>query len=108
MINTNQVRYPDTYPNKQHLKDLFNSGNGLQTKQNVTFNGGTGDAIYLFSAGYLKQNGLIDKNSYDRYDLLLNVNAKLRDNLQLNVKISGNQTENKRPAAVPSAWNAYK
>ncbi len=95
-------KYPDTYPNKQHLKDLFNSGNGLQTKQNLTFNGGTGNTIYLFSAGYLRQNGLIEKNNYDRYDLLLNVNAKLKDNLQLNVKISGNQTQDKRPAAVPA------
>ena len=93
-------QYPDTYPNKQHVKDLFNSGNGLQTKQNVTFTGGTGDATYLFSAGYLKQNGLIAKNNYDRYDMLLNVNAKLRNNLQLNVKLSGNQSENERPAAV--------
>jgi TonB-linked SusC/RagA family outer membrane protein len=95
-------KYPDTYPNKKHLKDLFNSGNGLQTKQNITFNGGTGDAAYLFSAGYLKQNGLMKRNSYDRYDLLLNVNAKLRNDIQLNVKLSGNQTQDKRPAAVPA------
>lgn len=102
IANFKSGQYPDTYPNKKHLQDLFNSGNGLQTKQNVSFNGGTGDAVYLFSAGYLKQNGLMAKNTYDRYDLLLNVNASLRDNLKLNVKISGYQSTDKRPAAVPA------
>ncbi|HLU90930.1 MAG TPA: SusC/RagA family TonB-linked outer membrane protein, partial [Cyclobacteriaceae bacterium] len=28
---------PDNYPNKHHLRDLFNSGSGLQTKHNLTF-----------------------------------------------------------------------
>ncbi|WP_236974416.1 SusC/RagA family TonB-linked outer membrane protein [Membranihabitans maritimus] len=91
---------PDDYPNKSHLEDLFNSGNGLQTKHNLTFRGGTEEAVYLFSAGYLKQNGLVRRNEYDRYDLQLNVNSRLKDNLNLNIKLFGYQSLNERPAGI--------
>ncbi|RIH67018.1 SusC/RagA family TonB-linked outer membrane protein [Mariniphaga sediminis] len=91
---------PDNYPNKHHLKDLFNSGDGLQMKHNITFNGGTEGAQYLFSTGYLKQNGLIEQNEYDRYDMLLNVNSKLNNNLTLNVKFNGSQSIRNRPAGI--------
>lgn len=91
---------PDNYPNKHHLKDLFNSGNGLQTKHNLTFTGGTEDARYLFSTGYLKQNGIIEQNGYDRYDLRLNVSSNLRDNVRLNAILSGTQSLRNRPAGI--------
>jgi TonB-linked SusC/RagA family outer membrane protein len=90
----------DKYPNKHHLRDLFNSGNGFQTRQNLTLSGGKEDVQYLFSAGYLRQNGNIAKNYYDRYDLRLNVNSKLRDNMRLNVKLFGNQSLRMEPAGV--------
>jgi TonB-linked SusC/RagA family outer membrane protein len=90
----------DNFPNKHHLKDLFNSGNGLQTKHNLTFKGGTEDARYLFSTGYLKQNGIIEQNEYDRYDIRLNINSKLNDNFRLNAKFSGNQSLRNRPAGI--------
>ena len=94
---------PDNFPNKSHLKDLLNSNNGLQTKHNLTFKGGTKEALYFFSVGYLKQNGLVAKNSYDRYDMMLNVKSDLRDNLVLNVKVSGNTSTEKRPAGIITA-----
>src|SRR5680860_516239 len=92
----------DNYPNKHHLKDLFNSGSGLQTKHNLTFKGGTEDARYLFSTGYLKQNGIIEQNEYDRYDMRLNINSKLHDNLRLNAIFSGNQSLGNSPAGITS------
>ena len=91
---------PDNFPNKHHLKDLFNSGSGLQTKHNLTFSGGTESNRYLFSAGYLRQNGLIEQNHYDRYDMRLNMNSKLEENLNLNVKLFGNQALRKEPAGI--------
>ncbi|MGI6572103.1 MAG: SusC/RagA family TonB-linked outer membrane protein [Fermentimonas sp.] len=93
----------DNYPNKKHLKDLLNSNNGLQTKHNLTFKGGAKDALYFFSVGYLKQNGLVAKNNYDRYDMMLNVKSEFRDNLVLNVKLSGISSTEKRPAGVRSS-----
>src|SRR5690606_14970439 len=91
---------PDNYPNKHHLKDLFNSGNGLQTKHNLTFRGGNEDARYLFSTGYLKQNGLIEQNEYDRYDLRLNVNSNLNNKFRLGAKLVGSQSYRNRPAGI--------
>ncbi len=91
---------PDNYPNKHHFKDLFNSGNGLQMKHNLSFSGGTKDTRYLFSTGYLKQNGIIEQNEYDRYDMLLSVNSNLNDNLRLNAKLQGSQSDRNRPAGI--------
>lgn len=91
---------PDNYPNKHHLKDLFNSGSGIQTKHNLTFKGGTDGARYLFSAGYLKQNGLIEQNEFDRYDMRLNINSQLNEKLKFSAKLAGNQSLRNRPAGI--------
>jgi TonB-dependent starch-binding outer membrane protein SusC len=91
---------PDEYPNKYHLRDFFNSGNGLQTKHNLTFSGGTKAVRYLFSAGYLRKNGVVAKNYNDRYDVLLNVYSELRDNLKLNVSFKGINDLIKEPAII--------
>lgn len=92
--------YPDEYPNKHHLRDLFKTGNGLQTKHNFTIQGGSKQSTYLFSTGYLRQNGLIKNNAYDRYDLQLNVNNQLKENLKLNIKLMGYQSLTDKPAGI--------
>lgn len=79
-------QYPDEFPNVHHADDLFHSGSGLQLKHNLELSGGAGNTQYLFSAGYLKQDGIVKKVSYDRYDLRLNLHSSLRDNLQLDVR----------------------
>src|SRR5699024_5668663 len=90
----------DNYPNKHHLKDLFNSGNGFQSKHNLSFQGGGEDTRYLFSIGYLSQNGLIEQNNYNRYDLFLNVDSDLKDYLRLSAKLFGNQSLSNEPAGI--------
>lgn len=92
--------YPDEYPNKQHVQDLFNSGNGFQQKHNLTFSGGTENTQYLFSTGYLMQNGLISETQFGRYDLRLNLNSDLRNNLNLDVKLFGNYSNQETPAMI--------
>lgn len=94
--------YPDEYPNKHHLKDLFKTGNGLQTRHNFTVQGGSEQSTYLISTGYLRQNGLIRNNSYDRYDLQLNFSNQLRERLRLTAKIMGYQSINDKPAGIAS------
>jgi len=90
-------QYPDEYPNKHHIRDLFNSGNGFQTKHNLSINGTQGGTQYLFSIGYLNQNGLIEKTDYGRYDMRLNLTSELKDNLKLNVKLFGNSSTQNEP-----------
>lgn len=90
----------DNYPNKHHVRDLYNSGSGFQTKQNLTFSGGTEAIQYLVSAGYLKQKGVIDRNYYDRYDLRLNINSNLSENLKLNALFKSTFGKRNEPAIV--------
>ncbi len=80
---------PDNYANVNHYKDLFESGSGFQTNHSVGFSGGSENVTYNFSTGYLKQDGLIDQNSYERYNFLLNIDAKIADRLQLSVSTNG-------------------
>lgn len=92
--------YPDTYPNKNHVKDLFTSGSGLQTKHNVSVNGSQGGTKYLFSVGYLNQDGIVQKTNYERYDFRLNMDTKVRSNLTLSVKLAGNFAAQNSPAMM--------
>lgn len=88
---------PDNYPNVPHLKNLLTSGSGFQTYHNVSLAGGDGKNSYLFSLGYLNQNGIVRKNDYDKYNFLLNFDSKIKDNLKLAVNLSGNTANTDEP-----------
>jgi TonB-linked SusC/RagA family outer membrane protein len=80
---------PDNYPNQKLHEDLFNSGSGFQTGHNIGFSGGSAKNFYNFSAGYLRQDGLIEQNRFDRYNFLANIDSKLSDKIQLSVSLQG-------------------
>lgn len=80
---------PDNYPNVPHLKNLLNSGSGFQTSHNASFMGGDEKNSYLFSLGYLNQNGLVAKNSYSRYNFGFNFDSKIKKNIDLKVNMNG-------------------
>jgi len=88
---------PDNYPNVPHLKNLLNSGSGFQTNHNLSFTGGDANNSYLFSLGYLHQDGIVAKNSYDRYNFGLNIDSKIRKNLTLKVNLNGYSSGTKEP-----------
>ena len=88
---------PDNFPNVPHLKNLLNSGSGFQTNHNLSFTGGDAKNTYLFSVGYLSQDGLVRKNTYNKYNILLNFDSKLKDNLTLRVNLSGNAANTDEP-----------
>lgn len=88
---------PVNYPNFDHIGHLFESGNAVETIHNINMRGGSEVSQFLFSFGYYNQQGLIKKNYGDKYDLRLNVNSKLRKNLDLSVKLYGQKYENKQP-----------
>ncbi len=93
----------DSYPNVHHLEDLLTSGNGFQTKHNLTFKDGSDRMQYLFSAGYLKKNGMIEKNQYNRTNVLLNLTSELSNNFKLNLNINGNTANHEIPASHNSS-----
>ena len=57
---------------------------------------------FFASASYFTQEGILDKSTFDRYNLLLNLNSQLTDKLNLDLRIAPSITENQRvPASAP-------
>lgn len=96
---------PYEYPNTKHLENFFNSGNGLQTKHNLSLSGKDGRTQYYVSLGYLAQNGLIKKVDLDRYDIRLNLTSALKDNLTLSAKMYSNHSLRNEPAQLSEGQN---
>lgn len=87
----------DNYPDVPHLQNLLNSGSGFQTNHNLGFSGGSEKSTYLFTLGYLNQDGLVAKNNYQRYNFMLNFNGEILENLKLNVNLNGNSAKTNEP-----------
>lgn len=90
---------PINYPNFDHINYLFGSGSGMENKHDISVRGGTPGTQYLVSAGYFNQQGLIKKNSENQYNIRLNLDTELRNNLTFSAKLSGLATNNNRPMA---------
>ncbi|MEX2565273.1 MAG: SusC/RagA family TonB-linked outer membrane protein [Cyclobacteriaceae bacterium] len=80
---------PDNYPNFDHIDYLFGSGNGLETKHNISMRGGNPATQYMVSTNYYEQHGLIKKNKADRYNIRANLSTELKDNLNFDLRLSG-------------------
>jgi TonB-linked SusC/RagA family outer membrane protein len=91
---------PDNYANKRHYDDLVKSGNGLQNEHYVSFTGGTAKNSYLFSLGYLNQNGFVAETNHNHYNALINVNNKLSETFRLNVKFAGRNGATSQPTTI--------
>ncbi|PXV58927.1 TonB-linked SusC/RagA family outer membrane protein [Dysgonomonas alginatilytica] len=76
---------------------MLESGSGFQTEHNLNISGGSSRSLYFLSLGYLRQNGLVAKNNYDRYNFVLNLDNKLADNLTLRASISGKTQKTEEP-----------
>lgn len=88
------------YPNFNHIKYLFNTGSGIETKHGLTMSGGTPGTQYMFSVGYYNQQGIVQENFGKRYDMRLNLNTKLKNNISLNVNLSGNKYNGEEPSSL--------
>jgi TonB-linked SusC/RagA family outer membrane protein len=96
---------PDNYPNVPHLKNLLNSGSGFQTNHSLSFMGGDDKNSYLFSLGYLDQDGIVAKNNYARYNFGLNIDSKIRENLNLQVNLNGYSQNTDEPRSTGDMEN---
>ncbi len=79
----NRVAYPNT-----DWLGLFWSGNGFQQNHYLGVSGGSDKVQYLFSLGYLDQQGISKNTKGQRYTARLNLTAKVKDNLTVNADIS--------------------
>lgn len=90
----------DNFPNKRHYDDLISSGSGIQTNHHLNILGGTAKNSYMVSFGFLNQEGLIAETSFNRYNMRVNLDNKLTDNIKLNVILSGRSAKDGEPTAV--------
>ena len=89
---------PDHYANARYLDEVF-SRKGLQTGHDVTINGGNAENKYMVSFGYLKQNGIVEKNDYQRYNARVNLINEILPGLKLTSLLSGVYGNRKEPMA---------
>ena len=97
---------PDNYPNTRFLEDLF-SRNGIQTSHTLTVNGGDENNKYYVSAGILDQQGIVPKNSFNRYNFRMNLNNKLGEKFELNSRFFGVLEERKEPQATANKGGGF-
>jgi TonB-linked SusC/RagA family outer membrane protein len=89
---TNAIDLPkplQAFPN--NVKDIFQ--NGYNWQNNIAFQGGTDRSAFRFSYGYLKNEGVIEKNVLHRHNFSLNVSSRV--NNYLTVSASANYSNNR-------------
>ena len=96
---------PDNYPNSDFIGRVLKR-QAAQTGHNITIANGVGSSNYLLSVGYLYQNGIIDENNYNRYNLRLNVVSEITDKLKLTSRLAGVQVYDEQPSGPATLGNA--
>lgn len=67
---------PDLYPDTDWL-GLFYRNNALQQSHRVEVSGGSDKSTYMFSAGYIGRDGVIDHAESARYNVRANVSTEI-------------------------------
>ncbi|WPP51814.1 SusC/RagA family TonB-linked outer membrane protein [Catalinimonas niigatensis] len=96
---------PDNYPNSDFINNVLKK-QSAQTGHNITISNGMGASNYLLSLGYLYQNGIIEENNYNRYNLRLNVVSEISKKLRLTSRLAGVQVYDEQPTGPASLGNA--
>ncbi|MDO4527154.1 MAG: SusC/RagA family TonB-linked outer membrane protein, partial [Candidatus Saccharibacteria bacterium] len=86
---------PDNFANSRYLEDLFHTG--MQTGHDLSVSGGSESNKYMLSVGYLYQDGIVDKNNYQRFNARLNMVSTLWKNVTLTSRIQGVYGDRKQP-----------
>lgn len=76
----------DNYPNT-NWTDLFYK-TGLMHNHRVEISGGKDGTTYMFSAGYMGQEGIVLNSNYDRYNIRGNINSKISKVLSASANLS--------------------
>ncbi|WP_289064062.1 TonB-dependent receptor [uncultured Zobellia sp.] len=98
---------PDNYPNTKFLEDLF-SKNGVQTSHTLTLNGGDEKNKYYVSAGILEQDGIVPKNSFNRYNFRMNLQNKLGSKFDLSTRFYGSVEKREEPQVTGNKGSGYQ
>lgn len=91
---------PVNFPNFDHIGNLFNSGNGISSRHDMSVRGGSEQTQYMFSLGYYNENGIITKNDANRYNIRVNLDSRLNSKLKFSLKMAGNLNKNTQPSGI--------
>ena len=89
---------PDNYPDTD-WHDLFYK-TGFMQNHRAEISGGNGGTSYMFSVGYLGQDGIVKNSEYDRYTVRGNVNSKISNVITAGVNLSFMYGDMKEPISA--------
>lgn len=95
-----------TYGNTDWFDMLFKSTAPSYTNT-VSLSGGTDRFKYFVSLGAYNQKGIIDRTSYDRYNVRANLDGQVTKDFSLSFSISGRESEKKEPGLTAGVGNSY-
>lgn len=85
----------DGWDNVNYVDKVF--GTGTNSKHNVTLQGGSETAHYYLSGGYMNQKGNIDNFDYRRYNMRVNLDAKIGNDWKVTFGSVGTVGKRKTP-----------
>ena len=87
--------------------DAVQRDNAFRQEHQLSVNGGSEKTKYMFSLGYLNEDGNIDNYGYNRLNLRSNIDAKLTKSLTFTLGVSGRieKRDSPRYSADPNAWH---
>ena len=88
---------PDNYADENYLEKLF-GGHSFLTKHTLNVNGGNDRIQYMATAGYLRHDGLLKNNYYNKYNVRLNLNAKITKDLSMGIRLNGMASDRHEPS----------
>lgn len=87
---------PDHFANTDWADALFRTA--PMTQHNLLVKGGSKDSHYMVSVGYLKQEGILEKTGYERFNFRSNADAKLGI-FKLGLNLSGSKDNRFEPTS---------
>jgi len=72
---------PSSLPNTDWVDRIFDSGS--EQEYNLSLSGGTNKANYFLSTNYLKQDGIVIDNTFERYGFRLNSDFNINKHLKV-------------------------
>ncbi len=73
------------------------------TSHTINLNGGTDRIKFFVGSSYLRQDGIIDKVSFDRYNLRSNLDLKISKNTTFKVDVAGRIESRLQPGVTPGS-----
>lgn len=86
---------PILFPNTDQFDEMFRTG-AIQN-HTVSASGGSDKMNFYLSMGIMDQEGLQIHNDYSRYNMRLNLDYKIRDNVKVGIKTDGTWSERQTP-----------